>query len=229
MTGQLAAANPLWYAGRAGGTIALLLLTSTVVLGIAVAGQAAPRRVGRFELGRLHRDLAMLSLAFLTLHIVTVIADRFTHLSWTAAVVPLAASYRPLWLGLGAVAVDLLLAVAVTSALRLRLGRRRWKAVHWFAYAAWPLGLLHAIGSGTDTRLPLQLWLYASCLASVVAAAWWRLYRAGPCRIAGRLTAAAAVAAVPLLVAVFLATGPLQTGWSRHAATYFGFLAGVIR
>jgi sulfoxide reductase heme-binding subunit YedZ len=230
MTGQLAlAANPLWYAGRAGGTIALILLTATVVLGITVAGQATPRRIGRFELGRLHRDLAVLSLAFLALHVVTVIADPFTHLSWSAAFVPFGASYRPLWLGLGAVAVDLLLAVAVTSALRLRLGRRRWKAVHWFAYAAWPFGLVHAIGSGTDTRLPLQLWLYAACLASVVAAAWWRLHTAGPGRVAARLTAAVAVATLPLLVTGFLAAGPLQPGWTHRAATYAGFLAGVIR
>lgn len=223
------AVNPLWYAGRAAGTIALLLLTVTVVLGVTVAGKAAPRRIGRFELGRLHRDLSVLSLVFLTLHIVTVIVDPFTHLSWTAVCLPFGASYRPLWLGLGAVAVDLLLAVAVTSALRLRLGRRWWKAVHWLVYAAWPLGLVHAIGAGTDTRLPLQLWLYAAGLACTVAAVSWRLYRAGPGHAALRLAAAAAAIAVLCLVTVFLAAGPLRPGWSHRAAASLAFLAGVIR
>ncbi|MER5642298.1 ferric reductase-like transmembrane domain-containing protein [Kitasatospora sp. NPDC002227] len=217
-TAAALAANPLWYATRAGGTIALVLLTATVALGIAVGGQAAPRIVGRFEVGLLHRNLAALSLAFLGLHIATAAVDPYTHLGWTVAVVPFTSSYRPLWLGLGTVAFDLLLAVAITSALRLRLGRRRWKAVHWLAYAAWPVGLFHALGTGTDTRLPFQLWLYATCLATVAAAAGWRLHRAGPGHRAARLGGGLLVGAVPVSVTAFLASGPLRAGWSHSAA-----------
>ncbi|WP_406835194.1 hypothetical protein ACICHK_01585 [Streptomyces sp. AHU1] len=135
------------------------------------------------------------------------------------SVVPFGASYRPLWLGLGTGGLDLLLAVAVTSALRRHLGARRWKAVHWLAYAAWPLALFHGVGTGTDTRLPLQLWLYAGCLGAVVAGVWWRLMKAGPGRVAGRLTAAVAATAVPVVLTAFLATGPLQPGWSQRAAS----------
>ncbi|WP_406205089.1 ferric reductase-like transmembrane domain-containing protein [Kitasatospora sp. NBC_01560] len=228
-TATALAANPLWYATRAGGTVALLLLTATVVLGIAVGGKGAPRRIGRFEVGLLHRNLAVLTLAFLALHIATAVLDPFVHLDWAAAVAPFGASYRPLWLGLGTVAFDLLLAVLATSALRLRLGRGRWKAVHWLAYAAWPLALFHAAGTGSDTRLPLQLWLYAGCLATVVVAVWWRLYRAGPGRTVPRLTAALAAAVVPVLVAAFLATGPLQPGWSHRAAALSLTALGGIR
>ncbi|MFD0274187.1 ferric reductase-like transmembrane domain-containing protein [Kitasatospora sp. NPDC127111] len=214
------AASPLWYASRAGGTIALLLLTTTVALGIAVGGKTAPHRVGRFEIGLLHRNLAVLSLAFLALHIATTVIDPYAHLTWADAVLPFGAAYRPLWLGLGTVALDLLLAVAITSALRLRIGRRTWKAVHWLAYAAWPIGLFHAAGTGTDTRMPLQLWLYATCLATVAAATGWRLHRAGPGHRAARLGAALLVAAVPVLATAFLATGPLQPGWSQRAAIH---------
>ncbi|MCH0562326.1 MULTISPECIES: ferric reductase-like transmembrane domain-containing protein [unclassified Streptomyces] len=210
--------SPLWYAGRAGGTLALILLTATVVLGIASGGRAAPRRIGRFEIGLLHRNLSLLTLAFLALHVATVLLDPFVHLGWAAAVLPFGASYRPLWLGLGTAGFDLLLAVLATSALRLRLGGRRWKAVHRTAYAAWPLALFHAVGTGTDTRLPLQLWLYAGCLAAVVAAVWWRLARAGPGRVTGRLLAALSAGAVPVLLTVFLAGGPLQPGWAHRAA-----------
>lgn len=219
MTTLALTGSPLWYASRAGGTLALILLTATVVLGIASGGRSAPRRIGRFEIGLLHRNLSLLTLVFLAAHIVTAVLDPFVHLGWAVAVVPFGASYRPLWLGLGTAAVDLLLAVLVTSALRLRLGVRRWKAVHWLAYAAWPLALFHGVGTGTDTRLPLQLWLYAVCLASVVAAVWWRLAKAGPGRVAGRLVAAMSTAAVPVVLAVFLAGGPLQPGWSHRAAT----------
>ncbi|MGW2640884.1 ferric reductase-like transmembrane domain-containing protein [Streptomyces sp. NPDC001348] len=221
MTGlvPLAAAgpSPLWYATRAGGTVALVLLTTTVALGIAVSGRYEPRRFARFEVGALHRNLSVLTLAFLALHIATAILDTFVHLGWLVTVVPFTASYRPLWLGLGTVAFDLLLAVAATSAVRLRMGRRRWKSVHWLAYAAWPVALFHAAGTGTDTRLTPQLALYAGCVVLVVAAVWWRLYRAGPGRVAVRLWTGLAAVVVPVVLAVFLQSGPLQPGWSHRA------------
>ncbi|MDH6577747.1 ferric reductase-like transmembrane domain-containing protein [Kitasatospora sp. MAP5-34] len=221
MTGpvQLAAAtpSPLWYATRAGGTVALLLLTATVVLGIVAGGQYVPRRIARFEITALHRNLSVLALLFLVLHIVTAISDTFVHLTWADALVPFAGSYRPLWLGLGTLAFDLLLAVLLTSAVRLRIGRSRWKAVHWLAYACWPLALFHGAGTGTDTRLSLQLVLYAASLAAVVLAVWWRLYRAGPGHRALRLWSGVAAAAIPVLLTVFLAAGPLKPGWAQRA------------
>ncbi|MFD1661122.1 ferric reductase-like transmembrane domain-containing protein [Streptomyces caeni] len=226
LTTLASAGSPLWYASRAGGTVALLLLTATVALGIASGGRAAPRRAGRFEIGLLHRNLSLLTLVFLAVHVATAVLDPFVRLGWAVSVVPFGASYRPLWLGLGTVALDLLLAVAVTSAVRLRLGARRWKAVHWLAYAAWPLALFHSAGTGTDTRLPLQLWLYAGSLAAVVAAVWWRLATAGPGHAAGRLTAAVATAAVPVLLTAFLATGPLQPGWAQRAAAMTAVQSG---
>lgn len=217
---QLAAAgpSPLWYATRAGGTVALVLLTATMVLGIAAGGQYAPKRIARFEISTLHRNLSLLSLAFLALHIITAIADTFVHLTWWDAVLPFVSSYRTLWLGLGTLAFDLLLAVLATSAVRLRLGARRWKAVHWAAYACWPLAVFHGAGTGTDTKLSLQLVLYAACVAAVVVAVWWRLHRAGPDRRTARVSAGVATGLVPLLLALFLAAGPLKPGWAARAA-----------
>ncbi|MEU5511474.1 ferric reductase-like transmembrane domain-containing protein [Streptomyces fungicidicus] len=227
MTTLALTGSPLWYVSRAGGTLALVLLTATVVLGIASGGRATPRRIGRFEIGLLHRDLSLLTLVFLVVHVVTAVLDPYVHLGWAVSVVPFGASYRPLWLGLGTAALDLLLAVLLTSALRLRLGVRRWKAVHWLAYAAWPLALFHGAGAGTDTRLPLQLWLYAGCLAAVVAAVWWRLAKAGPGRVAGRLLAATAATSVPVVLGALLVAGPLQPGWAQSAAAATLSLGGA--
>lgn len=218
MTTQALTGSPLWYASRAGGTLTLILLTATVVLGIASGGRAAPRRIGRFEIGLLHRNLSLLTLVFLAVHVVTAVLDPFVHLGWAVAVVPFGASYRPLWLGLGTASLDLLFAVLVTSAFRSRLGVRSWKAVHRLAYAAWPLALFHGVGAGTDTRLPLQLWLYAGCSAAAAGAVGWRLAKAGPGRLAGRLAGAVAATAVPVVLTAFLAAGPLQPGWAQRAA-----------
>lgn len=218
LAASAAAPSPLWYATRAGGTMALLMLTLTVALGVVTAGRYAPVRVARFELSTLHRNLSVLVLVFLAIHIATAVADSFVHLSWLVAVVPFGGSYRPLWLGLGTAAFDLLLAIALTSSVRLRLGQRLWKVVHWTAYAAWPLALFHAVGTGSDTSNPLQLALYTLCLAIVVAAVGWRLRRAGPGHVGLRLLAGAGTAALCLLLTAFLAIGPLQPGWAQHAA-----------
>ena len=211
-------ANPLWFATRATGTIALILLTVTVVLGIASAGRYAPRAAHRFELAALHRNVSVLTLVFLAIHIATALADTYVTLRWVSAVLPFLSPYRPLWVGLGTVAFDLLLAVALTSAVRLRFGARRWKAVHWLAYPAWAIALFHVAGTGTDTRLAPQLLLLAACVSAVVLTAWWRIYAAGPGRVARRVWLAAAAGALPLVLFAFLVSGPLVPGWSHHGA-----------
>ncbi len=215
---QLAAGpSPLWYATRAGGTVALLLLTATMALGIAGGGRYTPSRTARFEVGALHRNVAVLTLVFLALHIVTAIADTFVHLGWLTTLLPFLSSYRPLWVGLGTVAFDLLLAIAATSAVRLRIGRTRWKAVHWSAYAAWPVALFHALGTGSDARSPLQLSVYGICVAAMAASVGYRLHLAGPGRRVARLATAAGALALSVLLALFAAAGPLRPGWSERA------------
>jgi methionine sulfoxide reductase heme-binding subunit len=209
--------NPLWFATRATGSVALTLLTATVVLGIAGAARYAPTSVGRFEVTTLHRNLSLLCLALLAVHIGTALADSYVPLGWISGLIPFASPYRTLWVGLGTVAFDLLLAVALTSAVRLRMGLRRWKATHFLAYAAWPAAVFHAAGTGTDTKLGTQTALYVLCAAAVVLGYWWRLYRAGPGRVAARLGAAALSVAVPLAFFLFMTAGPLVPGWSHRA------------
>jgi sulfoxide reductase heme-binding subunit YedZ len=107
------------------------------------------------------------------------VVDSYTSIPATAAVIPFVSSYKSPWLGLGAVAVDLLIAVMVTSLLRNRLGFRAWRGLHWLAYACWPVALIHGLGTGTDRR---TLWVFVaalSCVAAVAAAATWRLATAG--------------------------------------------------
>jgi DMSO/TMAO reductase YedYZ heme-binding membrane subunit len=177
--------NPLWFATRATGTIALLLLTATVVIGIIAAGRYAPTAVGRFEISALHRNLSFLCLALLAVHIGTTLADSYVPIGVISTFVPFTSPYRTLWVALGTVAFDLLLAVALTSAVRLRIGLRRWKAVHYLAYAAWPVAVLHGFKTGTDSKLGAQELLYVLCGVVVVGAGLWRLYRLGSGRTVG--------------------------------------------
>ncbi|MFJ6083116.1 FAD:protein FMN transferase [Streptomyces sp. NPDC092369] len=119
--------------------------------------------------------LSLSAMAFLTLHIAFAVIDSYVDITVVDVVVPFASNYQPLWLGLGTVALDLMLAVVVTSLLRARMGHRAWRAVHWLAYASWPVALVHGIGIGTDTGADWMTWLTVSCVAAVVAAVGIRL------------------------------------------------------
>jgi len=166
----MSADTALWYASRATGVVCLLLMTAVVLLGILVTRQGRLPGLPRFAVTGLHRNLSLLAVLFLVVHVVTAILDPFVTIGWVATVVPLASPYRPVWIGLGAVALDLMAALVLTSLARARIGRRAWRAVHWLAYALWPLSLAHGLGSSGDLRSGPLLWLSAACAAAVAAA-----------------------------------------------------------
>jgi DMSO/TMAO reductase YedYZ heme-binding membrane subunit len=218
----VAASGPslYWYLSRGTGAVALVLLTASVVVGILDSMRvAAPPRWPRFAIDALHRDLSLLVIVFLAAHILTSVLDSFAPIKLTDAIVPLAADYRPLWMGLGALSFDLLLAIVVTSLLRRRLGYSAWRAVHWLAYASWPVAVLHGLGTGTDTKVWWMLALTVLCLAAVLAAVMIRLSRAAIDRDELRAPAAAIAIATSLGLAIFTLAGPLQPGWARRAGT----------
>ena len=206
-----------WYATRAFGVVALVLLTATVVLGIAGTARFAAPGLPRVVTAGLHRNLSLLVLALVALHVLTTVADGYAPIGFASAVVPFDSSYRPLWLGLGAVAFDMLLAVAVTSLLRDRLSYRTWRGVHWLAYACWPVALWHSLGTGTDSKVPWLLTLDALCVAGVAGAVWWRLSLMPPGP--GRTAALVASAVLPLATGILVYIGPLQPHWAERAGT----------
>jgi sulfoxide reductase heme-binding subunit YedZ len=170
----------LWYATRGAGVVSLVLLTGVVVLGIVSAMRWQTASWPRFLTTGLHRNLALATLVFLAVHIVTAIVDPFTALGWNAAIIPFSSSYRRLWLGLGVVALWLLLAIVVTSLLRPLFGHRAWRMIHWLTYLMWPVAVIHGIGTGTDPRFAWMLAIETACVGSVVAAVAWRVSRATP-------------------------------------------------
>jgi sulfoxide reductase heme-binding subunit YedZ len=165
----------LWYTTRATGVVALVLLTLTLVLGILTAGRAKTRSWPAFAQADLHKRVSLLAMVFLAFHVLTAVLDTYVNVGWTSIVVPFASPYRPVWTGLGTVGVDLILAVAVSSALRHRIRARTWRSIHWLAYGSWPVALAHSLGEGTDG---LKLWmdvLAAVCTVAVVGSLAWRI------------------------------------------------------
>jgi predicted ferric reductase len=165
----------LWYASRATGVVALLLLTAVLLLGLLVTRQGRLPGLPRFAVTGLHRNLSLIAVVFVVLHVLTAVTDGYVNIPLTAAIVPLASPYERLWVGLGAVSFDIMIAVIVTSLLRRHLSRRLWRGVHLLAYASWPVAWLHSITSSTDMRHGELFLLALACVAVVVIAVGWRL------------------------------------------------------
>ena len=217
----------MWYATRASGYTALVLLSASVVLGVLTSSRESRREWPRFVVQSLHRNLSLLVGVFLVIHILTSVIDPFAKLNVLDAFVPFIATYRPLWLGLGVVGFELLIAITATSLMRHRLGWRSWRFVHLFAYASWPVAVIHGLGTGSDTKLIWALVLTALCVVAVVAAVIWRLAQAGPRFTAFRLIGIAGSVAATGALAAWMAVGPLQHGWARAAGTPADLLAGI--
>jgi methionine sulfoxide reductase heme-binding subunit len=218
--------TPLWYATRASGYTALVLLSATVVVGLLTSMRQSTRDWPRFVVQSLHRNLSLLVVVFLLIHIATSVLDPFAKLSVSDAVIPFVAGYRPLWLGLGVVSCELLIAITITSLVRHRLGWRAWRVVHMLAYVSWPIAVVHGIGTGSDTKSVWALLLVTGCVVVVIGALVWRLAVASP-RVAVLrwLGVAAGLAGTGVLV-VWMAAGPLQPGWAKAAGTPADLLAG---
>jgi predicted ferric reductase len=211
--------TPLWYTTRATGIVALLLLTASMALGLLSSVRYQRPAWPRFVTGSLHRNTSLLALAFTAIHIVTTLADSYAPIRLQDVVIPFISAYRPLWLGLGTVAFDLMLALTITSLVRTRMSYRSWRLVHWGSYLCWPVAVVHGLGTGTDTPVRWVLAVTVACVAVIAGLTAWRLAYGWPSHAAARV--AGAVALVIALVAggVWLNAGPLQPGWARRAGT----------
>jgi sulfoxide reductase heme-binding subunit YedZ len=155
-----------WFASRATGVISLILFSVVAILGILVNRQGRLPGLPRFAVTGLHRNLSLLTVAFLGTHIVTAIVDGYANIPWLSTLVPFTSGYERFWIGLGTVAIDLFAALIVTSLLRDRLRPSIWRAIHWLAYVCYPVVVVHSMGAYKDLR---SGWLLALTMATVFA------------------------------------------------------------
>ncbi|MGI8713929.1 MAG: ferric reductase-like transmembrane domain-containing protein [Solirubrobacteraceae bacterium] len=215
----IASPSAFWFLTRGTGAVTLALLTLSVALGVSNVRRTRFEQVPRFVFDALHRSASLLAVSFLLVHILTSLLDGFAPIRLLDVVLPFGSAYRPVWLGLGAVAFDLLIAVTVTSLMRRRLGYGAWRVTHWLAYACWPVALVHGLGTGSDTKTHWMLLLVASCMAVMIAAVLARASAGWPGHRGVRVGAFAASAVLPLGLLAWLPSGPLARGWSQRAGT----------
>lgn len=165
----------LWYLSRATGLVSFVLLSAVMVMGALLSRRGKVPGLPRFAGVGLHRNASMFALVLLTIHIVTAVADPYVSISWTAVLLPFTSSYEPFWLGLGALAIDMTVALVLTSLVRFRIGVRTWRKIHWIAYAAWPVAAIHGIGAATDLQSGVLLAFVLATIAAVSTTVAWRV------------------------------------------------------
>jgi methionine sulfoxide reductase heme-binding subunit len=171
----ISSSTALWYISRATGVVALLLMTAVVLVGLVVTRQGRLPGLPRFAVTGLHRNMSLIAVAFVALHVLTAVADSYVSIPLTAVVIPLVSGYERFWLGLGAVSLDLTIATIVTSLVRRHLSRRVWRAVHLLAYLSWPVAWLHSFGASKDLQHGWLFGMTIACAVAVIAAVIWRL------------------------------------------------------
>jgi sulfoxide reductase heme-binding subunit YedZ len=208
-----------WYAARAAGLTAYLLLTGVLLAGLTMAAKKTFRGFPRFTVEDVHRFGGLLVGSFIAIHVITIAIDSWLPFSLQSLLVPFLSRYRPLWVGLGVAAMELLVALAITNHYRSRLQHSVWRRAHYFNFAVWGAATLHALGSGTDRSAPWAMGLYALSASTVAAAVVWRLARVRGMRYGSGFAGLAA--ALGLLLVVGLGIGPLHFRPKQWNATRF--------
>jgi len=201
-----------WYAARAGGIAAYVLLTLNVSIGLLMTGKKRMKHWPRFALEDVHRFTGILTGTFVVLHIATVAIDSYLPFSVASLAVPFISSYRPIWIGLGIVAAEMLLALAITNHYRnTTLSYRTWRRWHYVNFAVWTTATFHSIGSGTDRSTTWLLAIDAVAVGTVCGLTTWRILRRSDLRVTvlrGVAPVLAGVAGIVMVTA--LALGPLR-------------------
>ncbi|HEY2311139.1 MAG TPA: ferric reductase-like transmembrane domain-containing protein [Gaiellaceae bacterium] len=202
---HLSSSPALWYAARASGVAAYVVLSIVVSLGLTLGKKAQSPRWPRFSVEEVHRFGGLLVGSLIGVHVLAIAVDSFLPFSLTQLLVPFTASYRPLWTGLGIAAAELLVALAITNHYRRRLPYRFWRRAHYLNFAVWTFASLHGLMGGTDRGAAWLAILYGLSVATVLTLLLWRFFGGPMTRVA--TAGAVTVVALPLLI-----VGPL-----RHA------------
>ncbi len=223
--------NPIdWYAARAGGIAAYLLLSINVSIGLLMSGKKSIKRWPKFALEDVHRFTGILTGTFIVIHVVTVAIDSFIPFSLVSLVVPFIATYRPIWTGLGIVAAELLLALAFTNHYRsTKIDYAFWRKAHYANFAVWGAATFHGIGSGTDRSTVWMVAIYAVAVGTVTGLTVWRVLRSTRARSPVIRTTPVAAGVLGVALIAVLSQGPLRfqpKEW--NAATFQDTLTGQI-
>ena len=164
-----------WIEARASGLLALLLLTTSVIAGLVLKSRPFGSALKPAAVTDIHRFLAMLCLGATAIHGAALVLDSSVHIGIVGLLVPGFVPYRPVWVGVGVVAAELMALVYISFSQRKRIGVKTWRRLHWSTYGIFAAMVVHGVMSGTDTAQPWALGIYLGAIGAVVMATAWRI------------------------------------------------------
>ena len=173
-------AQAFWYVTRAAGVVAYLLLWLSTAWGLAVSSKILDPLLQRFFTYDMHQFISLLALGFVVLHVVVLLADKYLPFSVAQVLVPFAAPYRPVWVGVGVIGFYLTLLVSVTFYLRQRIGYHKFRVIHYASFVAYLMALAHGLLAGTDSSLWTAQFMYAASALVVIFLFVYRIVMALP-------------------------------------------------
>jgi len=172
-----------WLASRASGLVALVLVTISVGLGLAMAGKVMRRPGLSRKLLAIHEHTALAGLVAIAVHGITLLGDPWLHPGVAGVAVPFAIGFRPLAVAAGIVGGYLAAALGLSYYLRKRIGPRLWRKAHRATIVVYLLGLGHAFAAGSDASAPLfRVW----AVGTGIPIAGLFLYRLGTAQRSAR-------------------------------------------
>ena len=165
----------MWYVTRAAGIISYLLLWLSTVWGLAVSNKILDPVLHRAFTYDFHQFLSLLAIGFIFLHIGVLLADKYLPFSVAQVLVPFAAPYRPVWVGLGTIGLYLTLLVSVTFYIRKWIGQKTFRMIHLLSYLAFIAAAAHGLFAGTDSPLLTVQVMYAVTSLSVIFLTVYRI------------------------------------------------------
>jgi sulfoxide reductase heme-binding subunit YedZ len=190
----------------------LVLFSLAVALGIVTTQRFKSRWWPAFASQDLHRNVSLLALSFLGIHIATILNDKYVRLGTP---IPFSSPFRPVWVGLGLVSAYMLAAIVISSLVRRWLPFTAWRGLHWLTYPAWLLAVIHGAGTGSDSRTSWAAFLTAACVGSVVACLCLRIAGTDGWSALRRVTLGAGALVSTAALGAWWLAGPLSPGWPR--------------
>ena len=179
-----------WYATRASGIVALVLVVLLMITGISSFTGHQFRFMSPIKAWANHRTLGIALSIAVAVHVVSILFDTYIKFSITEVLVPFVSTYKrtnllgisvgSLGVALGIFGLYTLGAVVYTSLTKTRTTKPAfWKNVHYLTYALVLFVFFHSLMIGTDFK---QLWervLWISVHLLVLGFVALRLTRTG--------------------------------------------------
>ncbi len=163
-----------WYITRAAGLMGYFLIWLSTAWGLVVSSKILDRFVERAFTYDFHEYLSWLGLAFIGVHVIVLMADKYLPYTVWQVLIPFLSPYRPLWVGIGVIAFYLSLLVTITFYLKAKIGASAFRKTHYLSFIAYFGATLHGLYAGTDSVLPAASLLYkGTLLITLFLSVYW--------------------------------------------------------